>query len=69
MVADIQLLQGKIIDDPEKRTHNISNFIEELTREFIAVNAASSNTSRDAPETPAAAEDAITAQSPTRGTA
>jgi len=40
MVADIQLLQGKIIDDPDKRTHSISGFIEELTREFIAVKSA-----------------------------
>ena len=37
MVADIQLLQGKIIDDPEKRVENISHLLEELTREFLTI--------------------------------
>ena len=37
MVADIQLLQGKIIDDPEKRTQNIAMLIEELAKEFVAL--------------------------------
>lgn len=37
MVADIQLLQGKIIDDPEKRTQNIAPLIDELIKEFIAL--------------------------------
>lgn len=37
MVADIQLLQGKIIDDPEKRVENISHLLEELTREFLLI--------------------------------
>ena len=36
MVADIQLLQGKIIDDPEQRTKNISKLIEELALEILA---------------------------------
>jgi hypothetical protein len=36
MVADIQLLQGKIIDDPEQRTKNISRLIEELALEILA---------------------------------
>jgi hypothetical protein len=36
MVADIQLLQGKIIEDPENRTKNISRLIEELAIEILA---------------------------------
>lgn len=36
MVADIQLLQGKIIDDPEKRAKNVSKLIEELALEILA---------------------------------
>ncbi len=35
MVADIQILQGKIIDDPEQRTKNISRLIEELALEIL----------------------------------
>ncbi len=36
MVADIQLLQGKIIDDPEKRAKNVSKLIEELALEILS---------------------------------
>ena len=36
MVADIQLLQGKIVDDPEKRAKNVSRFIEELALEILS---------------------------------
>ena len=36
MVADIQLLQGKIIDDPDKRAKNVSKLIEELALEILA---------------------------------
>ena len=36
MVADIQLLQGKIIEDPEKRAKNISKLIEELALEILS---------------------------------
>ena len=35
MVADIQLLQGKIIEDPDRRTKNISKLIEELALEIL----------------------------------
>ena len=35
MVADIKILQGKIIDDPEQRTKNISRLIEELALEIL----------------------------------
>ena len=51
MVADIQLLQGKIIDDPEKRAKNVSKLIEELALEILsdedlAVAQGKSDTSR-----------------------
>jgi hypothetical protein len=36
MVADIQLLQGKIVEDPENRAKNISRLIEELALEILA---------------------------------
>jgi len=36
MVADIQLLQGKIIDDPEMRMKNVSRLIEELALEILS---------------------------------
>ena len=36
MVADIQLLQGKIIDDPDKRAKNVTRLIEELALEILA---------------------------------
>jgi len=36
MVADIQLLQGKIIDDPETRMKNVSTLIEELALEILS---------------------------------
>ena len=36
MVADIQLLQGKIIDDPDQRVKNISKLIEELALEILS---------------------------------
>lgn len=35
MVADIQLLQGKIIEDPDQRVKNISKLIEELALELL----------------------------------
>ncbi len=35
MVADIQLLQGKIIDDPEKRVPQIAGLIEALAFELV----------------------------------
>jgi len=37
MVADIELLQGKIIDDPEKWVQNIPFLIEELARELLII--------------------------------
>lgn len=48
MVADIRLLQGKIIDNPDQRVKNISKLIEELALEILseedaAVAAAPSN--------------------------
>ena len=36
MVADIQLLQGKVIDEPERRTKNISALIQELALEILS---------------------------------
>jgi hypothetical protein len=36
MVADIHLLQGKIVEDPEKQPKNISRLIEELELEILA---------------------------------
>ena len=36
MVADIQLLQGKIIDDPDRRGKNVSKLIEELALEILS---------------------------------
>ena len=37
MVADIQLLQGKVIDDPEKnRVKNTAKLIEELALEILS---------------------------------
>lgn len=36
MVADIQLLQGKVIDEPERRTKNISSLIQELALEILS---------------------------------
>ena len=36
MVADIQLLQGKVISEPERRTKNISNLIQELALEILS---------------------------------
>lgn len=36
MVADIQLLQGKVIDEPERRTKNISTLIHELALEILS---------------------------------
>lgn len=36
MVADIHLLQGKIVEDPEKRTKNVARFIEELALEILS---------------------------------
>jgi hypothetical protein len=36
MVADIQLLQGKIVDDPDKRAKNVTRMIEELALEILS---------------------------------
>ena len=36
MVADIQLLQGKVINEPERRTKNISTLIHELALEILS---------------------------------
>ena len=37
MVADIQLLQGKVIDDPENnRVRNMAKLIEELALEILS---------------------------------
>jgi hypothetical protein len=36
MVADIQLLQGKIIEDPDQRAKNITRLIEELALEILS---------------------------------
>lgn len=36
MVADIQLLQGKVIDEPERRTRNASTLIQELALEILS---------------------------------
>jgi hypothetical protein len=36
MVADLNLLQGKIIEDPDKRAKNISRLIEELALEILS---------------------------------
>ena len=36
MVADIQLLQGKIVEDPDQRAKNVSRLIEELALEILA---------------------------------
>ena len=45
MVADIELLQGKIVDDPEKRVQNIPFLIEELARELLALQKLESESS------------------------
>lgn len=44
MVADIQLLQGKIVDDPEERSKNIANLIQAIAIEFIELNERKKNT-------------------------
>ena len=63
MVADIQLLQGKIIDDPDQRAHSIAGFIEELTREFIAVkSAAHEETTRNISEVTPDEDDEVLAR-------
>jgi hypothetical protein len=36
MVADIQLLQGKIVEDPELRQKNVAKLIEELALEILS---------------------------------
>ena len=36
MVADIQLLQGKIVEDPDNRSKNVSRLIEELALEILS---------------------------------
>jgi hypothetical protein len=36
MVADIQLLQGKVIDEPTQRNKNISLLIQELALEILS---------------------------------
>ena len=36
MVADIRLLQGKVIDDLDRNPKNFSKLIEELALEIIA---------------------------------
>lgn len=43
MVADIRLLQGKIVEDPEMRTKNISKLIEELAIEILTEEQPESN--------------------------
>ncbi len=35
MVADIRLLQGKLIENPEQGSKNISKLIEELALEIL----------------------------------
>jgi hypothetical protein len=39
MVADIQLLQGKIIDDPEQRALHMATLIEALATELQLLDA------------------------------
>ena len=36
MVADIRLLQGKLIENPEQGSKNISKLIEELALEILS---------------------------------
>jgi len=36
MVADIQLLQGKIVENPDDRTKNVSLLIRELALEILS---------------------------------
>ncbi len=36
MVADIELLQGKIIQDPDRHPKNVSALIEELALEILS---------------------------------
>ena len=36
MVADIQLLQGHIVEDPTLKTKNVAKLIEELALEILA---------------------------------
>lgn len=35
MVADITLLQGKIVEDPDQNQKNVSGLIEELALEIL----------------------------------
>ena len=36
MVADIHLLQGKIVEDPDQKAKNIPRLIEELELEILS---------------------------------
>jgi hypothetical protein len=36
MVADIELLQGKIIEDPEQRSKKVTQLIEALALEILS---------------------------------
>jgi hypothetical protein len=36
MVADIRLLQGKIVEDPDLRSKNVSKLIHELALEILS---------------------------------
>jgi hypothetical protein len=36
MVANIQLLQGKVVEDPELRPKNVSKLIQELALEILS---------------------------------
>jgi hypothetical protein len=43
MVADIKLLQGKIVEDPDLRPKNVSKLIEELALEILAEDSLAEN--------------------------
>ena len=47
MVADIRLLQGKIVEDPELRSKNVSKLIHELALEILSDEDLSAAASKD----------------------
>ena len=50
MVADIRLLQGKIVEDPELKPKNVSKLIHELALEILSEEEAAGARSGNAVE-------------------
>jgi hypothetical protein len=47
MVADIRLLQGKIVEDPELRSKSVSKLIHELALEILSEEELAAAASKD----------------------